>query len=84
MEQESGLRALNLNQLHFDLLILNPIYKLLLSNVDYDLFLKNMRGGGRGGRKNTENISLPNKYLTCFVLIYNWLIIQSSHTIHKT
>ena len=40
MEQESGPRALNLNQLHFDLLMLNPIYKLLLSNVDYDLFFK--------------------------------------------
>ena len=42
MEQESGLRVLNLNQLHFDLLMLNPL--LLLSNVDYDLFFKNMRG----------------------------------------
>ena len=65
MEQESGLRALNLNQLHFDLLILNPIYKLLLSNIDYDLFLKNMRG------EKTENIFLPNKYPTCSVLIHN-------------
>ena len=43
MEQESGLRALNMNQLHFDLLILNPIYKLLQSNIDYDLFFKNTR-----------------------------------------
>ena len=60
MEQESGFRVLNLNQLHFDLLILKPIYKLLLSNTDYDLFFKNMRG-----KKNIETISLPNKYPTC-------------------
>ena len=60
MEQETVLRAINLNQLHFDQLILNPIYKLLLSNIDYDLFFKNMRG-----KKNTENISLPNKYPAC-------------------
>ena len=45
------------NELHFDLLILHPIY-------DYDLFFQKYKWG-----KKTENISLLNKYPNNYVLL---------------
>ena len=57
MDQESDLRALCFfNELHFDLLILHPIY-------DYDFFFKNTSGEKNG------NISLLNMYPNNYVLL---------------
>ena len=58
MDQESDLRALCFfKELHFELLILHPIY-------DYDLFFQKYKWG-----KKTGNISLLNKYPNNYVLL---------------